>query len=92
MLMCRFFNWYPVGFLNQMADTWILLVKVPESEMTREFLSQLAKDFESNLTQNESSVSMEGHFLLDGDLAQVETVGTRAVRMKTSESSGPGFD
>jgi hypothetical protein len=35
---------------------------------------------------------MEGLFLLDGDLAQVETVGTHVVWMKTLESYGPGFD
>ena len=44
------------------------------------------------MIQTESSVSMEGHFLLDGDLAQDVTVGTPAIRMKTSESSGPEFD
>ncbi len=31
---------------------------------------------------------MEGHFILDGDLAQVETVGTHAIRMKTPWTSG----
>ncbi len=44
------------------------------------------------MIQTESSVSMEGHFLLDGDLAQDVTVGTPAIRMKTLESSGPEFD
>ncbi len=48
--------------------------------------------FEIKLIQTESSVSVEGHFLLDGDLAQDVTVGTPAIRMKTSESSGPKFD
>ena len=48
--------------------------------------------FGIRMIQTESSVSMEGHFLLDGDLAQDVTVGTPAIRMKTSESSGPEFD
>ena len=52
----------------------------------------LQKMFGIRLIQTESSVSMEGHFLLDGDLAQDVTVGTPAIRMKTSESSGPEFD
>jgi hypothetical protein len=48
-----------VSFLNQISNTlcgWDYLAEVPESEMARDFLIQLAINFESNSTQNESSV------------------------------------
>ena len=60
--MCRFFNWYPVGFLNQIADTLggILLVKVPISENDWNTHSQSCNLFESDSDSNESSVSSQG--------------------------------
>jgi hypothetical protein len=91
---------FPDGCLQQLLEPFGLHLmqaghffeEVPAVKMTWENPNQLAICLESELIQTESRVSMDRHFKLDGDLAHNVTVGTRAIRMKTLESSRPEFE